>query len=72
MSFADTDVVHPVKVVLCFAVPVEMAGSADAVMVLVTVGTAVPFATFQTSTVIVPPSIMRLHAEIVQENGTDT
>ncbi len=42
-----------------------MAGSADAVMVLVTVGTAVPVAIFHKSIVAVPASTLMSHAAIV-------
>lgn len=66
MSLAVTAVVQPVRVVLWMAVPVEIAGSAEAVMVLVTVGTAVPEAIFQMSTVAVPASTVMFHADTVQ------
>lgn len=55
-SPAVTNVVHPVKVVLLTKVPVEIAGMAEAVMVLVIVGRAVVEVIFQTSTVAVPVS----------------
>lgn len=52
------------------AVPVEMAGWADAVIEFVTVGMAVPVAIFQTSMVAVPVSTAMFHAEMVQAYGT--
>ena len=70
MSFAATVVVQPVKVVEWMAVPVEIAGSADAVIVFATVGIAVPVAIFQMSNVIVPVSTVMFHAVMVQANGT--
>ena len=62
--------VQPVRVVEALAVPLLIAGRADAVMVLVTVGIAVPDAIFHTSKVIVPVSTVAAHSEIVQANGT--
>jgi hypothetical protein len=66
MSFAATEVVHPDIDVLCSAVPVESAGLAEAVIVFVTVGIAVPVAIFQMSNVTVPASTVIFHAVIVQ------
>ncbi len=70
MSLAVTEVVHAVSVVLCIAVPVLMAGRADAVIVFVTVGMAVPVPIFQISNVTVPASTVAFHAEIVQAYAT--
>ena len=70
ISLAVTLVVHAVNVVECTAVPLEMAGSAAAVIVLAIVGIAVPVAIFHTSKVIVPVSTVMFHAAIVQANGT--
>jgi len=70
ISYWLTEVVQPVNVVECSAVPVEIAGAAEATMELVDVGIAVPVATFQTPQVIVPVSTVALHPLIVQANGT--
>jgi hypothetical protein len=53
-------------------VPVVIAGIAEAVIVLATVGIAVPVAIFQISTVAVPVSTKMFQALIVQANGTVT
>jgi hypothetical protein len=70
-SLAETDVVHPVKVVEYLLVPVESAGSADAVIVFDTVGIAVPVAIFQTSNVTVPASTEMFQLLIVQACPTE-
>jgi hypothetical protein len=70
MSFAATAVVQPVRVVDRMAVPLEMDGVAEAVIELAAVGTDVPDAIFQTSTVAVPASTVMVQAEIVQAKGT--
>lgn len=69
MSLVETLVVHPVSVVECRAVPVAIAGLADAVIELLTVGMAVPVAIFHTSTVIVPVSTVAFQAWRVQAYG---
>jgi len=70
ISFFATAVVHPVKVVEWIAVPTEIAGTADAVMLFDTVGIAVPVAIFQISIVAVPVSTAIFHAEMLHANGT--
>jgi hypothetical protein len=67
---ALTLVVHPVSVVLCKTVPVEIAGNAEAVIVFETVGFAVPVAIFQTSMVSVPASTSITQPTIAQAKGT--
>lgn len=70
MSLAVTVVlVKSLTVVEWIAVPVDIP-TPDVLMELPLVGMAVPVATFQNLTVIVPASTSRLYAEIVQANGT--
>lgn len=66
ISLAVTVVVQPVRVVEWTEVPVEIAGIAEAVIVLEIVGTAEPVAIFQMSTVAVPASTLIFQAAIVQ------
>jgi hypothetical protein len=67
---ADTLVVHPVSVVLAIAVPLAIAGCAEAVIELLTVGIAVPAARAHTSNVAVPAFTAIPQLEIVQALGS--
>jgi hypothetical protein len=67
MSFWSTFVVQPVSVVECTAVPLEIVGFTDPVILLAAVGIAVPLAIFQMSTVAVPVSTVTFQELMTQE-----